>query len=157
MKITLLGATGDLGLECLKQSIAAGHDITLLVRTPAKLSAELAAKVQVVQGDGLELEDVRKAIPAETQGILFAVGVDEKTSPENLCTNVTKNIFQVMRETLKPEVPFVWCGGGSNLLPEDVVSFGSKFVYWYAELFLKLRHKDKERQLEFLDNNKDIN
>lgn len=154
MKITIIGCTGNVGKECLQQAIVAEHDVTVLVRSPAKLPETVKSKIEIVQGDGLEYEDVLAAIPAGTQAIVFAVGVDEKTSPENLCTDVTANIVKAMRE--RDVKRLVWCGGGSNLLPEDDIGFGAKFVHWFAEHFLKLRHFDKERQLELLDANLDI-
>jgi putative NADH-flavin reductase len=41
MKVTLFGATGSLGRECLEQCLQAGHDVTVLVRNPDKLPAAL--------------------------------------------------------------------------------------------------------------------
>lgn len=154
MKITIFGCTGNVGKECLQQAITAGHDITVLLRSPAKLPEALTSQLEVVQGDGLEYQDVLAAISAGTRAVVFAVGVDEKTSPENLCTDVTINIIKAMRE--RDVKRLVWCGGGSNLLPGDDVGFGAKFVRWYAEHFLKLRHFDKEHQLELLNANLDI-
>ena len=79
MKVTLLGATGSVGQECLKQCLQAGHEVTVLLRSPEKLSPALRDKVTVVQGDGLVRVDVARAVPPDTEAILFAVGVDEKT------------------------------------------------------------------------------
>ncbi|WP_101760079.1 NAD(P)-dependent oxidoreductase [Oceanicoccus sp. KOV_DT_Chl] len=155
MQITILGATGDLGRECLQQSVEAGHAVTVLVRSPEKLPAALKEKITVIQGDGLSADDVQSAMPAGTDAILFAVGVDEKTSPQNLCTDVTRNVLEAMRKNSIPKL--VWCGGGSNLRKEDVITFGAKFVRWYSEIFLKLRHTDKENQLALLDENSDLN
>ncbi len=155
MKVTIFGATGDLGSECLQQCIEAGHEVTVLVRTPEKIPRTLKNKITVIKGDGLLAEDVETALQVGTDAILFAVGIDEKTSPENLCTDVTRNIINVMRK--KHIKKLVWCGGGSNLRREDVITFGAKFVRWYSEVFLKKRHTDKEKQLALLDNSKDIN
>lgn len=154
MKVTLFGATGDLGGECLAQCLQAGHDVTVLVRTPDKLPAVFKDRIRVVQGDGLVLEDVSRALPSGTHAILFAVGVDEKTSPPDLCTDITRHILTVMRQTHIPR--FVWCGGGSTLRPDDVVTFGAKFVCWFSEIFLKHRHTDKQHQLTLLDENTDL-
>ena len=41
MKITLFGATGKLGRECLAQCVEAGHAVTVLVRSPDKLPRAL--------------------------------------------------------------------------------------------------------------------
>jgi len=154
MNITIFGSTGGLGSECLRQALGAGHKVTVLVRNPDKLPADVRERVTIVKGDALKPEDVRNALPRGTQAILFAIGVDEKTSPQNLCTDVTELILQVMRENAIPRL--VWCGGGSNILPEDVVTFGARFVRWYSETFLKHRHFDKEYQLRLLLTSKDV-
>lgn len=154
MKITLFGATGDLGSECLLQCLDAGHDITVLVRSPEKIPEELRNKIAIIQGDALFYDDVIRSLPKGTDAILFAIGVDEKTSPKNLCTDVTRHIIKAMKENTINKL--IWCGGGSNILKEDVVTFGSKFVRWYAEVFLKHRHTDKENQLILLQENRDI-
>ncbi|MFT4519178.1 MAG: putative NADH-flavin reductase [Halioglobus sp.] len=154
MKVTLFGSTGDLGGECLTQCLEAGHELTVLVRSPDKLPAQLRDKVQIVQGDGLIAEDVERALPEGTEAILFAVGVDEKTSPLDLCTDITRHILNAMREKQIPRL--VWCGGGSTFRPEDVITFGAKFVRWFSETFLKHRHSDKEHQLALLDASTDI-
>ncbi len=154
MKVTLFGATGSLGQECLQQCLDAGHVMTVLVRSPSKLPTALRDRVTVVEGDGLIAGDVARALPPGTDAILFAIGVDEKTSPPDLCTDVTRHILAVMRSEQIPRL--VWCGGGSNIRPEDVVTFGARFVRWYSETFLKHRHTDKEHQLQLLDDNADL-
>lgn len=154
MKVTLFGASGGLGSECLQQALDAGHSVTVLMRNPDKLPAALRERVTVIKGDALNLNDVKKSLRPGTEAILFAIGVDEKSSPPDLCTDVTRNILQVMHENRIPRL--VWCGGGSNLLPEDQIAFGAKFVRWYSETFLKHRHFDKVHQLELLLANTDI-
>ena len=154
MKITLFGSTGNLGRECLQQCLDAGHEVTVLVRNPAKLSKDIREKLTVVEGDALSLDNVSLAIPKGTDAVLFAIGVDEKTSPQNLSTDVTNNILQVMRSNDVSRL--VWCGGGSNILEDDVVTIGAKFVRWYSEVFLKHRHTDKEHQIELLKQNTDL-
>lgn len=154
MNVTLFGATGSLGRQCLEQCLLAGHEMTVLVRNPDKLPDTLRAKITVITGDGLVPEDVARALPRGTDAILFAIGVDEKTSPPDLCTDVTRHIIKVMRQEQIPRL--VWCGGGSNFRPEDVITFGARFVRWFSETFLKHRHTDKEHQLSLLDANADL-
>lgn len=154
MNISLFGATGKLGRECLAQCLEGGHQVTALVRNPDKLPEDLRRRLTVIQGDGLVCEDVARAIPPGTDAILFAIGVDEKTSPPNLCTDVTRHILTAMRREQIPRL--VWCGGGSNLRPEDVITFGARFVRWFSETFLKHRHSDKEHQLRLLDESTDV-
>ncbi|MCB1616269.1 MAG: NAD(P)H-binding protein [Pseudomonadales bacterium] len=155
MKISLFGATGNLGRECLQQCLEAGHELTVLVRTPDKLPTAMRNKVDVIQGDALLFADAARAIPDGTDAVLFAIGVDEKSSPRDLCTDVTRHILQVMRN--KNVNRLVWCGGGSNIVEEDVVTFGARFVRWFSEVFLNHRHTEKEHQLALLNESRDIN
>ena len=48
MKLTIFAATGGIGRQLLEQAIAAGHDVTAVVRSPEKLSGEA---VRVVRAD----------------------------------------------------------------------------------------------------------
>ena len=153
MKIAIFGATGALGGECLQQALAANHDITVLVRSATKLPDALAGKTEVIEGDGLNADDVARAIPAATDAVLFAIGVDTH-SPENLCTDVTRHIFEAMSQV--DCTRFIWCGGGSNFMPEDQITFGAHFVRGFASLFMSLRHRDKEHQLELLAANNHV-
>jgi len=48
MKLTIFAATGGIGRQLLEQAIAAGHDVTAVVRSPEKLSG---GAVRVVHAD----------------------------------------------------------------------------------------------------------
>ena len=51
MKLTIVAATGGIGHQLLEQAIAAGHDVTTVVRNPNRLPGELAAQVRTVTAD----------------------------------------------------------------------------------------------------------
>ncbi|MEV6911206.1 NAD(P)H-binding protein [Amycolatopsis sp. NPDC051071] len=50
MKLTVLGATGGIGTEVVKQALAAGHHVTAVVRDPSRLTVEGALLEIVVAG-----------------------------------------------------------------------------------------------------------
>ena len=50
-KVLILGATGSLGRHVTQQAIAANHEVSVLVRTPSKLPAEVREQVVVHQAD----------------------------------------------------------------------------------------------------------
>jgi nucleoside-diphosphate-sugar epimerase len=50
-RIIILGATGALGRHVLRQAVAAGHAVTVVVRTPSKLLADVRDRVSVHAGD----------------------------------------------------------------------------------------------------------
>ena len=95
MKLAIFGATGALGRECLSQALAAGHEVTALVRDPSKLPAALRDRITVVEGDALSADDVEKTLSRGIEAVLFAIGVD-RASPEDLCTDVTRHILERM-------------------------------------------------------------
>ncbi|WP_371482519.1 NAD(P)-dependent oxidoreductase [Kitasatospora sp. NBC_00315] len=64
MKITVLAATGGIGQQILEQAVAAGHDVTAVVRNPARLTrpvrsvtADLANPDPAVLGAAVEGAD----------------------------------------------------------------------------------------------------
>ena len=73
MKLSLFGASGFVGREVLDQCLEAGHELTLLMRTPSKLPEELRARVTIVEGDALDADTVARAIPDGTEAVLFAI------------------------------------------------------------------------------------
>ncbi len=152
MKITIFGATGAVGGECVVQCLEAGHEVTVLARTPAKLPAAIRDRVRVVEGDGLSAEDVERALTG-AEATLFAIGVD-KHSPEDLCTDVTRHILDAMPRLGVRRL--VWCGGGSTLVEEDQVTLGARFVQFFARTFMGLRHRDKDHQYALLSDRTDV-
>ena len=60
MKITLFGATGAVGGYFLNKALAAGHEVTALVRSPEKLVAQL--NLRALKGDVTDPSDVQSVI-----------------------------------------------------------------------------------------------
>ena len=61
-RLLILGATGSLGRHVLRQAVAAGHAVTVFIRTPSKLPADVGERLSVHMGDlsaGVPLEFVR--------------------------------------------------------------------------------------------------
>ena len=152
MHIAVFGSTGQLGRQCVRQALAAGHTVTVLARTPAKLNDDLRRRVDIVEGDALDDVAVRETLRGAA-AVLFAIGVD-KNSPEDLCTDSTGLILDAMADVGISR--FVFCGGGSTAVPGDPTNFGARFVRWFAGSFLGLRHRDKDHQLALLQRRTDI-
>jgi len=153
LKLALFGATGSLGAECLAQSLLAGHEVTVLARTPSKLPEGLRDRIRVIEGDALDPAAVERTLEGGIEAVLFAVGVD-RSSPEDLCTDVTRHILAAMKRLGVRR--FVWCGGGATLVDDDVVTFGARFVEFFSRTFLGLRHRDKIHQLALLERHRDL-
>ena len=46
-RLLILGATGSLGRHVLQQAVAAGHQVSVIVRNPAKLPPDLRSRITV--------------------------------------------------------------------------------------------------------------
>ncbi len=74
MVICVLDATGRTGREATRTALAAGHSVRALVRTPSKLG-ELLDRVDAVQGDATDADDVRRAVN-RSDAVISALGPD---------------------------------------------------------------------------------
>jgi putative NADH-flavin reductase len=61
MKIALFGATGTIGQRILKEALDRGHEVTAIVRDPAKLTVQ-SANLRVETADALNPDQVANAV-----------------------------------------------------------------------------------------------
>ena len=80
MKLTIFAATGGIGRQLLEQAVAAGHDVTAVVRNPQSLPSTSACVVVIA--------DLATAAPAALQSavsgaeaVLSALGAGRRPTP----------------------------------------------------------------------------
>jgi putative NADH-flavin reductase len=98
MKVTIFAATGGIGRQLLEQAVAAGHDVTAVVRNPQRLP-EGAGGVRVVKAD-LGAADAEALGPA-VQGadaVLSGLGARSKAEA-GVAWRGTRAIVEAMRAT----------------------------------------------------------
>jgi putative NADH-flavin reductase len=61
MKLVVLGATGGIGLEIVRQAIERGHAVTAFVRSPERLKP-FSDRINIMQGDPLKSAELQHAI-----------------------------------------------------------------------------------------------
>jgi putative NADH-flavin reductase len=61
MKLIVLGATGGIGLEIVRQALDRNHQVTAFVRSPERLKS-FGDRIDVVQGDPLSSAELARAI-----------------------------------------------------------------------------------------------
>lgn len=61
MKLVVLGATGGIGLEIIRQAIEHGHSVTAFVRSPERLNA-FNGRIGVLKGDLLNRSELEAVI-----------------------------------------------------------------------------------------------
>lgn len=72
MKLTVFGATGGIGRELVRQGLAAGHEVTAVVRDPARLTVT-GERLEVVRADLSDAEVLRPAV-AGRDAVLSGLG-----------------------------------------------------------------------------------
>jgi putative NADH-flavin reductase len=95
MKLTIVAATGGIGRHLLDQAVAAGQDVTAVVRNPQGLSRE----VPVVTADLAAADPaVLEAAVAGADAVLSGLG-PRSTSETGIASRGTRAIIQAMQAT----------------------------------------------------------
>jgi len=95
MKLTIFAATGGIGHQALEQAVAAGHDVTAVVRNPGKLSRQ----VRVVKAD-LTTADAEALAPAVDGADAVLSGLGPRSKAEyGVVTRGTRAITGAMQAT----------------------------------------------------------
>jgi putative NADH-flavin reductase len=95
MKVTIFGATGGVGRQALEQAVAAGHDVTAVVRNPDLLPTGVRhVKADLTVADPSLLEPAL----AGADGVLSALG-PRSSADAGIVTRGTKLIVQAMKGT----------------------------------------------------------
>ncbi|RUS23989.1 hypothetical protein BC938DRAFT_474306 [Jimgerdemannia flammicorona] len=105
IKIAVIGATRGCGHLSVVQALQAGHQVSVLVRDPARLqlSAEAKTRVTIHTGDVRTYEDVRKIVEGQDviiSAIGSAVDLSNITNPiqdGTICTEGTANILKALK------------------------------------------------------------
>lgn len=95
MKLAIFGATGGTGRQLIEQGLAAGHEITALARTPAKLGLQ-NPHLTLVEGNVLNADQVMATVVG-AEVVLSALGTSNE-NPDGMLPNGMKNILQAMKQ-----------------------------------------------------------
>ncbi|MHC5259641.1 NAD(P)-dependent oxidoreductase [Streptomyces sp. UC4497] len=93
MKLTVFGATGGIGQEIVKQALAAGHEVTAVVRDPARLTVS-GERLEVVRGDLKDPESLRPAV-AGRDAVLSGLGA-RRRADAGIATELTRSVLKAM-------------------------------------------------------------
>jgi putative NADH-flavin reductase len=96
MKLTIFGATGGIGAELLRQALAAGHQVTVAVRNPAKHAPGLnGTRVVTADLDRSEPRMLESAV-AGADAVLSGVG-PRPMAKAGVAEHGTRAIVEAMR------------------------------------------------------------
>ncbi|MFF7383562.1 NAD(P)H-binding protein [Streptomyces griseoluteus] len=93
MRLTVFGATGGVGGEIVRQALDAGHEVTAVVRDPARL-AVTGERLRVVRADLSEPEAVRGAV-AGRDAVLSGLGARSRKAA-GVTARLTRAVLAAM-------------------------------------------------------------
>jgi putative NADH-flavin reductase len=97
MHLAILGATGATGTSLTEQARAAGHDVTAIVRDPARLSIPAHEGVRVVTADVMDPASIAPALDG-ADAVISAIG-PRGTGPTTVIRDSVRSIIQAMEKT----------------------------------------------------------
>jgi nucleoside-diphosphate-sugar epimerase len=107
MKYCVTGATGFVGGRVARQLIRAGHQVTAVVRDPAKAQDLAALGVALAQGDVTDKESLRAPMTG-ADGVFhiagwYKIGVKDKRPGAAINIQGTQNVLEVMQALRIPK------------------------------------------------------
>ena len=113
MKLTILGATGASGTALTGQALAAGHEVTAVVRDPARLAVPAHPRLRTVTADVMDPAAIAPAIDG-ADAVISAVG-PRGTGPTTVIQDSVHSIIAAMdlqaAEEIASRCPALASGG----------------------------------------------
>lgn len=138
MKLAIIGATGRTGRHALAAALERDHDVTVLVRDPAKLPNATHGRLRIVIGDSTDHEAIADLLEgADT--VVSALGPTDKQP--HLHTRTAQELVDVM--TIMGPTRFVGVSGAGIDVPGDLKAPKDKAISWLIRTLGGAVVKDK--------------
>jgi putative NADH-flavin reductase len=96
MKLTIFGATGGTGRCLVEQALAAGHEVTAVVRDPSRVGERDHPLLHVVKADVLDADAITTAVVG-ADAVLTAIG-PRGTGPTTISHDSVASIITAMQK-----------------------------------------------------------
>ena len=149
MNITIIGASGGIGLETVKRGLNRKHSITTLSRS--EIAIEEKNSLNVILGDATNKADLLNSIQ-NAEAIIVTLGTGKNMKPTTLFSDFAKLIVEIHKEN-KIAIPFIFVTGFGAGESKNYVSWAVKIFLKY---FLKDVYADKTKMEEIITNS-DLN
>ena len=145
MKLGVLGASGRTGTEVVRQALGAGHQVTVLVRDPAKLGA-FEKRVQVIRGDATDAAAVGRLV-ARQDAIVNALG-QVKGGPPDLMQVNARHLVAAMQAHGVQRVTLL--SGAGIRVAQDHPSLSGRAIAWALGRMIAAQITDGRAQMDVL-------
>jgi len=118
MRLTVFGATGGTGTQVVDAALAAGHEVTVLVRDVEK-AGPMDPRLRLEQGDARDPEAVARAV-ADAEGVISTIG-SRATGRSTLITDAMTTIVAALPAgTRLLAVSTVGAGDSGDQMPRAI-------------------------------------
>lgn len=132
MKIVVFGASGGVGLQVVKQAVAAGHGVTAFVRSPDKFEIQ-HENLTVFEGDARDAHAVEKAI-AGHEAVISTLGPTRPPIPHMMEISAKNIVAGMARHGVRRLVSTT---GAGVRQPEDQPKSADLFIGFLLNLLAK--------------------
>ncbi len=112
MKIAVIGASRGIGLQIVEQGLERGHEVTALLRDPAKLTLT-HERLRKVQGDAGKESDVRAAVAGQDV-VCTCVGIGPTRQPVEIFSRGANNLLSALEGSSIKLVCVTGIGAGDS-------------------------------------------
>ena len=130
-RLVILGATGSLGRHVVRQALAAGHELTVLVRTPSKLPPEVRSRVS------LHTVDLSAPVPLDlVRGLDALINCAGHVAEADTFVALVDRLVTSVDSLPVEEQPVCWFLAGAAILDLDASGRRAvelppvKAIYW---------------------------
>lgn len=145
LKLGVLGASGRTGTEVVRQALEAGHQVTVLVRDPAKLG-ELEDRVRVIQGDATDAAAVSELVAGQ-DAVVNALGQVKGGPPDLMAVNA-RHLVAAMQEHGVKRVALL--SGAGIRVAQDHPSLSGRAIAWALGRMIAAQIADGRAQMDVL-------
>ena len=94
MKLLIIGGTGGIGRELIKQALESGHIVSALIRNPKNLKIE-HPNLKIIEGNVLDFDKVKMSVSGQ-DAVISSLGHKRFFIKTTILSEGTKNIIQAM-------------------------------------------------------------
>ena len=139
-RLLIVGGTGGTGRELVEQALERGHQVTALVRDPAKLKIE-HPKLRIVQGDVLDFSSVQEAVRGQ-DAVISTLGHRRYFSAAGILSKGTSNLLRAMESHRVSRFVCITSLG----IGDSAGGMGLYYTFFVIPAILPLYFFDKARQ-----------
>jgi len=146
MNLLIIGGTGGIGKELVRQALEQGHTVTALARNPAKIKAS-HPNLNILKGNVLDYKSVEEAVKGQ-DAVLSALGHKRFFVPSTVLSGGTVNMIQAMKHhRVKRFICITALGVGDSRF-----KLGLYYSVFLIPLMLFFYFRDKGRQEGLIKN-----